>query len=98
MLGFPSRLDFLGRLRICCPLLRGLLRVLLVGRLWFGLATTGLAAGASSIVLAYSRTTTLLALMAMSVVLAYASTTTLLAIIALSVVLANARPTTLLAL
>ena len=80
LLGFLGHLGFLGRLGFCCPLLRGLLRVLLVGRLGVGLATTGRAAVALSVVLAYASPTALLALRAPPVVLAYARTTTLLAL------------------
>ena len=55
-------LGFLGRLGFGCPLLRGLLRVLLVGCLGVGLATTGHAAVALSVVLAYASPATLLTL------------------------------------
>ena len=68
LLGFLGRLSFLGRFDVCCLLVCALL----VGCLGFGLATTGLAAGALSVMLAYACTTTLFANIASSVVLAYA--------------------------
>ena len=75
MLDFRGRLSFLGRLGFCCLLLRVLLRVLrvlVVVSCGFGIATTGLASEALSVVLTYARSTTLLAASASSVVLAYA--------------------------
>jgi hypothetical protein len=98
LFGFLGRLDFLGYLCFCCPLLRGFLRALLVGCLGFGLCTTGLALRALSVVFAYTTATTLLANIAYSVVLANARTTALLALRALSVVFTDARATTLLAI
>ena len=65
----PRLLGLLGRLGFCCLLLRALLRVL-VSSSRLGLATTGLAAGALSVVLAYARAATLLALMALTIVFA----------------------------
>ena len=79
----PRLLGFLRRLvGFCCLLYRALLRFILIGSFRFGLATTGLAAVASSVVFAYACATTFLAMLALSVVLAYASTTALLAMIA----------------
>ena len=59
LLGFLGHLCILG---FCCLLVHGLLRFFLVGSFGHGLATTGLAAGALSAVLANACTTTLLAL------------------------------------
>ena len=79
MLGFLDFLGHLGLLGFCCLLVRGLLRFFLVGSFGYDLATTGLAAGTSPIVLAYAGATALLATIALTIVLAYARATTLFA-------------------
>ena len=61
-LGFLGHLGLLGLLCFCCLLVCGLLRFLLVGSFGYDLATTGLSAGTSPVMLAKAPTTTLLAL------------------------------------